>query len=784
VENIVNALEGIPGANRRVIEQHLREGAARKGIHFFAVRYEPGTVIMAKGTTSDYAALHLSGCVRVFLGEVERQVPAPSCLNQPLRRRLENLVLNSGAEGAEAAPPRALDKFLASLYWRLPGLPLWLVDFTRRRGQWWGGERRATRLEDHIARILRGRPGTVRRGERELAKPPQFVRVAPGSAGNGGETDAGVLIRARVGGELKPARDRLMGVTGALWNQPRSVTLVAENDPEDRNEPCRMLLIKRKVLETIFAGQPGSPGPEFLAGKLGDYVNTSLSDALVDNRLFFDSVYLDQVESWDALLTWLRGVVNGTAAAAHGRFARHLDPGLKEWLRRLPPPAPGQAPAAPVQADKTRVVSALNKFLARRDLLPDALSEQGFPSAVREEVRRLLDGRRPAPTRCESFRLNRLFLEAACPGAFAARPQPWPLFRADFKQFVEDLKAVPEKIGEKRSLRPVLYKKEAVVYNQEEEADALYLILSGMVRVSRNVPGGVTVANNLQSGGYFGEGAAADVPVASIPDVAADVAAPAGDGPPALGPPRRSGTVQALCDSYILVISRGALKELERRPEYSALLAKLRSEHGRVVNRDELFDAGKLVPSLEVPPAIADKLVLTRNILLIDMDRCTRCDQCVRGCAAAHDGQPRFHRANPEYRFGKWEVAGACMHCLDAPCLMTCPVGAITFLEDKAVQIHRDRCIGCTQCSEECPFHVIDMYPPTSRDDAPNLAKPKFPNVANKCDLCLSEDRDPPCVAWCPYDAAMRVDPGAIFPGLKGRTDFTDQPSVAVPPRA
>src|SRR5262249_50313141 len=150
---------------------------------------------------------------------------------------------------------------------------------------------------------------------------------------------------------------------------------------------------------------------------------------------------------------------------------------------------------------------------------------------------------------------------------------------------------------------------------------------------------------------------------------------------------------------------------------------RLTREREHVRNRDRLFDAGYLLLPREPPPQIAEKLVLTRNILLIDMDSCTRCDQCVRGCAAAHEMQPRFHRANPEMRFGRWEVAGACMNCLDAPCLDACPVGAITFLDDKAVQIHRTRCIGCSQCAKECPFHVIDMLPGTSPADMASSKK-------------------------------------------------------------
>jgi Fe-S-cluster-containing hydrogenase component 2 len=107
-----------------------------------------------------------------------------------------------------------------------------------------------------------------------------------------------------------------------------------------------------------------------------------------------------------------------------------------------------------------------------------------------------------------------------------------------------------------------------------------------------------------------------------------------------------------------------------------------------------------------------------------------------------------------------------------------CPVGAITLLDDNAVQIHRTRCIGCSKCAKDCPFGVIDMYDPLSKEDAPSSKK----QVANKCDLCLTEDFDPPCVTWCPYDAAQRADPNEFFSGLKGRTDFSDRQPAAVAP--
>ena len=42
-------------------------------------------------------------------------------------------------------------------------------------------------------------------------------------------------------------------------------------------------------------------------------------------------------------------------------------------------------------------------------------------------------------------------------------------------------------------------------------------------------------------------------------------------------------------------------------------------------------------------------LVEGNSILLIDLETCVRCDDCVRGCAATHDGRPRFVREGEKY---------------------------------------------------------------------------------------------------------------------------------------
>lgn len=145
--------------------------------------------------------------------------------------------------------------------------------------------------------------------------------------------------------------------------------------------------------------------------------------------------------------------------------------------------------------------------------------------------------------------------------------------------------------------------------------------------------------------------------------------------------------------------------------------------------------------------------------MLIDLDRCTRCDDCVRACATAHDNNPRFTREGP--KIGNQLVASACMHCIDPVCMIGCPTGAIG--RDMAtgnILINDQTCVGCSTCADSCPYNNIKMVEITDKSENPILDnESQLPILkATKCDLCTDQLGGPACVNACPHDAMVRLN--------------------------
>lgn len=144
--------------------------------------------------------------------------------------------------------------------------------------------------------------------------------------------------------------------------------------------------------------------------------------------------------------------------------------------------------------------------------------------------------------------------------------------------------------------------------------------------------------------------------------------------------------------------------------------------------------------------------------MVINMDRCTECDDCVVACANAHDGNPRFVRHGP--KAGKFMIANACMHCSDPVCMVGCPTGAIHRDVNSGVVVINDQaCIGCSTCANSCPYDNIRMTNITGIDGELVLDESHAPiSKATKCDYCVDQRVAPACEYACPNNALKRLD--------------------------
>ena len=272
-----------------------------------------------------------------------------------------------------------------------------------------------------------------------------------------------------------------------------------------------------------------------------------------------------------------------------------------------------------------------------------------------------------------------------------------------------------------------------------EEGDAvggLYLVRSGFVRLAQSYGDGAITVSYLSKGMTLGE-----VELLVEPE----------------GRPCRWGTTATSVEYAELVkIPRGELAEiLSRFPDTEKRLWRTAVDRIREVgySRRELGHAELLETALDTG------LVQGNAILVIDLDTCTRCDDCVRACESTHGGRARFVREGD--KIGNLQIAEACYHCRDPVCLVGCPTGAIhrTGVGD-VVAVDETICIGCGSCARSCPYDAIVMHETgeTWPDDMiPEGLRGRDRQVASKCDLCHTRPEGPACVHACPNGCAHRI---------------------------
>jgi Fe-S-cluster-containing dehydrogenase component/CRP-like cAMP-binding protein len=290
---------------------------------------------------------------------------------------------------------------------------------------------------------------------------------------------------------------------------------------------------------------------------------------------------------------------------------------------------------------------------------------------------------------------------------------------------------------------------EPLIAEEGTPADGLILIRSGFARLSQRYGSGHRTAAYLGRGQAFGLAEAVET-------AGSGVQANWRDSLRALGYvdvlriPQR-----VLEESVFPFVLPEALAEAVKR---QATYAVRESEAPATLNLENSGVDQSLLEFL-----VDHRLLNGQQAMVINLDRCTRCDDCVRACAATHDNNPRFIRQG--HRHGPLMVAQACMHCVDPVCMIGCPTGAIG--RDGAsgvVQINDRTCIGCSTCANNCPYDNIQMVEVRDASGATLLdAATQQPIAkATKCDLCSGVPGGPACQQACPQDALVRLDLGNL----------------------
>ncbi len=185
------------------------------------------------------------------------------------------------------------------------------------------------------------------------------------------------------------------------------------------------------------------------------------------------------------------------------------------------------------------------------------------------------------------------------------------------------------------------------------------------------------------------------------------------------------------------------------------------------------------------------------KVFTVDVSRCNGCYNCQIACKDEHVGNDWSPYAKPQPDTGQFwmklneyvrgnvpqvkmsYVAVMCQHCADnAPCMTSCKPKAIYRRDDGLVVIDPQKCTGCMNCIDACPYGAIYF------NQASNLAQ-KCTGCAHLLDKGWNVPR---CVDACPTEAlkfgeeselaAISAKGEILHPefGLKTRVTYTGLP--------
>lgn len=127
---------------------------------------------------------------------------------------------------------------------------------------------------------------------------------------------------------------------------------------------------------------------------------------------------------------------------------------------------------------------------------------------------------------------------------------------------------------------------------------------------------------------------------------------------------------------------------------------------------------------------------LAKGVLIADRSKCTGCQRCETTCTLTNQGKPQpytsgikvsrnynFGTDGPKLAYGKADgmfgnrlvIAETCRQCAEPYCKKACPVDAIEANEIGARVVNNEKCIGCGNCTEACPWHIPTVDPETNK---------------------------------------------------------------------